>query len=116
MALHTNCDMKRGQNKRNFVLVRKEHLKKRKKIEFSKYIVLWAVAFTIICVFISYALAMCGLDTCSEITSNVIIACIGIVSGYMAKSFAEKNSRNKYGIDEFGNKVCDNEESDEAAG
>ena len=116
MALPPSNGMKRGQNKRNFVLISKEDLKK-KKTEFSKYIVVWSVAFTMLCAFTSYVLAMCGLDPCSEITSNVVIACIGIVSTYMVKSLAEKHSRNKYGIDEFGNKIsCDNEESDEAAG
>lgn len=70
----------------------------KKKIEFSKVLVSWALVITSLCIIASYALSIQGLEPCAEITEAVITTNLGIVAAYEAKSFGEKNSRNKYNI------------------
>lgn len=81
----------------------------KKKTEFSKRLVTWALVLTTICVAVSYALAFLDHDTCAEVTVAVSSACIAIGVGYEAKSFGEKNSRNKYNV----NLIDDTSESKE---
>lgn len=83
-------------------------------MEFSKKLVLWALIFTTLCVITSYLLAANGLDTASEVTTVVVTSCIAIAVSYEAKSFGEKNSRNKYGVDINGKPMC--QDDDEALG
>ena len=71
---------------------------KKKSVEFSKKLVAWALANTSICVAISYILSYLDKDPCAEITVSIASACIAIAVAYEAKSFGEKNSRNKYGV------------------
>ena len=78
------------------------HSKKR-RMEFSKKLVAWALIFTTLCVALSFFLAYNDHDPCSDITVAVATACIAIAVSYEAKSYAEKNSRNKYGLDRNGN-------------
>lgn len=84
-----------------------------KKIEFSKILVAWALVLTTLCVILSYALSFADHDPASDVTVAVASACIAIAVAYEAKSFGEKNSRNKYGIDERGNKIASDEEDDD---
>lgn len=95
--------------------------RKKKKLEFSKKLVAWALVTTTVCLIISYLLALFDHDPCSEITVSITTACIAIAVAYQGKSFAEKNSRNKYGIGKIGvsietNGQNDNEEDEEALG
>ena len=94
-------------------------MRKKNKIEFSKILVAWAVVITTACVLASYVLAIFGLDVCSDVTVAVITTCVAIAVSYEAKSFGEKNSRNRYGIGIDGttvNTACDEEvETDEEA-
>ena len=73
--------------------------KKKKKFEFSKVLVVWAMSITTICIALSYILAALGLDSCSEVTYAVVTTLTAIAVAYEAKSYGEKNSRNKYGVD-----------------
>lgn len=84
--------------------------RKKKKVEFSKILVTWALVMTTVCVVISYCLAMSDHDPAQEVTVAVASACIAIGVAYEAKSYGEKNSRNKYGIDKDGNKIENNED------
>lgn len=79
----------------------------KKRREFSKILVAWALAITTICVALSYTLSFLYRDACVEVTVTVATACIAIAVAYEAKSYGEKNSRNKYGVDEDGNKRHD---------
>ena len=85
---------------------------KRKKIEFSKILVAWALLVTTISALASYLLALLDHAPCEEITIAIAEACIAIAVAYEAKSYGEKNSRNKYGIDEFGNRIDSETSSD----
>lgn len=89
----------------------------KKKMEFSKKLVVWALAITTVCIGISYALSFLDHDACSDITVSVVTTCIAIAVGYEAKSYGEKNSRNKYGINENGCKItsddADNDDSED---
>ena len=69
-----------------------------KKTEFSKKLVTWALVVTSACIAASYILSFLGRDSCTEVTVSIATACIAIAVGYEAKSFGEKNSRNKYGV------------------
>lgn len=84
----------------------------KKKIEFSKKLVTWALIATSFCVCTSYTLAFFDHDVCSDITVAVASACIAIAVAYEAKSYGEKNSRNKYGVNEYGQRE-DNQEHDD---
>ena len=88
---------------------KKTRRRKKKKIEFSKLLVTWALALTTACVLLSYVLSMTDHDPVQDVTVAVASACIAIGVAYEAKSFGEKNSRNKYGIfvDEDGNRTGD---------
>lgn len=72
--------------------------KKRKKLEFSKILVAWAIIITTLCIAISYGLSFTDHDSCPEVTVAVTSACIAIAVAYEAKSYGEKNSRNKYNV------------------
>lgn len=97
------------------IITRKKRRKKKRKTEFSKILVSWALVLTTLCVAISYGLSFLDHDPASDVTVTVAGACIAIAVAYEAKSFGEKNSRNKYGInlDEYKNEQ--NSEDDEDA-
>lgn len=76
-----------------------------KKIEFSKVLVTWAIILTTLCVLTSYALSYFDHDPATDVTVTVATTCIAIAVAYEAKSFGEKNSRNKYGIGDDGSKI-----------
>lgn len=88
-------------------------MNKKKKREFSKFLVVWAIVLTSVCIGISYLLALLDHDACSDITVSVVTTCVAIAVAYEAKSFGEKNSRNKYGVDENGHKIdsCTDDEN-----
>ena len=76
-----------------------------KKMEFSKKLVAWALVTTSMCIAMSYILALMGRDPTGDVTISVVTTCVAIAVAYEAKSFGEKNSRNKYGVDRQGNKI-----------
>lgn len=84
--------------------------KTKKKREFSKILVAWAMIVTTICVAISYCLALFDHDPCIDITVSVSTACIAVAVAYEAKSAAEKHSRNKFGLDSDGKPLKQNDE------
>jgi len=78
---------------------------KTKRREYSKIITAVLVAFAIICVFADYTLTAVGLEAPHDLTKTVLTTATIQLSGYFAKSFAEKNSRNMFGIDENGERI-----------
>ncbi|MDO4741060.1 MAG: hypothetical protein Q4A66_10365 [Eubacteriales bacterium] len=76
----------------------KEKKKQKKTWEFSKILVTWAMLITTICIALSYILSALQRDTCSDVTQSVVITLTAIAVAYEAKSYGEKNSRNKYGV------------------
>lgn len=93
-----------------------EKFNPKKKAEFSKILVTWALALTTVCVALSYGLSFLDHDPVSDVTVAVASACIAIGVAYQAKSYGEKNSRNKYGIDENGYKVESPPDDENAVG
>lgn len=91
-------------------------MKTHKPMEFSKKLVIWALALTTLCLATSYILSYFDHDSCAEITTAVVTTCIAIAVSYEAKSYGEKNSRNKYGVDENGNKTGANQHDKTAVG
>lgn len=77
--------------------------KKRKKGEFSKRLAMWAAFMATMSVVLSFCLAFLGKEIPSEVTATIFTACVGYLVTYAAKSYGEKASRNKYGLDENGN-------------
>ena len=76
---------------------------KYRKYEFSKKVAIFCCAMMIVAFFTSVKLSMLDKDTISDITVAVYTVCGSGILGYIVKSAFEKNSRNKYGLDEFGN-------------
>lgn len=73
-----------------------------KKIEFKKKLLIWAVLATSVCIIVSYILSACGVESNSDIATEMIRTCLGAIIGYCIATLGEKNSRNKYGIGEDG--------------
>lgn len=76
---------------------------KSKKIEFSKTIVAWLLIHGTIWTYLSYYLAYLGRTEIAEtLSKTVVVEILGATVVYALKSYLEKNSRNKYGVDEKG--------------
>jgi len=93
----------------------KKRVVKKKRKEFSKLLVRWALVITTVSVATSYLLSFFDHDPSTDVTVAVITSCIAIAVSYEAKSYGEKNSRNKYGINPDGTRVKTND-SDGAVG
>lgn len=104
-----------GEEKPHYQIIGVKKKRRRKKTEFSKILVSWALIITTLCVALSYVLSFTDHDPASDVTVAVATACIAIAVAYEAKSFGEKNSRNKYGIDKNGYKIGTNTDDDEGA-
>lgn len=99
-----------GEEKPHYHIWGKTENKDKKKVEFSKVLVSWALVITTLCIVFSYVLSFTDRDPASDVTVTVAGACIAIAVSYEAKSFGEKNSRNKYGIDRNGHKIGEGED------
>lgn len=77
-------------------------MKRRKKIETSKKLAVWAVCIATGASIASYVLAALGHEAVSDVTTVIFTACIGYLITYAGKSLGEKVSRNKHGLDENG--------------
>ena len=74
----------------------------KKKLTISHKLIITLLVVSIVWVSASYVLAALGKEALQELSSTVVsVLIIGLVA-YFIKSFGEKNSRNKYGIDENG--------------
>ena len=87
-----------------------------KKMEFSKRLAVWAIVTASISVILSYILAWAERDSVSDMSLGIFTACIGYLIAYAAKSGFEKNSRNKYGRDEYGNPFYQDDEPEAPLG
>ena len=88
----------------------------KKRIEFSKLLVVWALVITTVCIVCSYVLAFTDHDSCSDVTGGVVTTCVAIAVSYEAKSLGEKHSRNKFGLDEHGRKISASSDKNEPLG
>lgn len=81
--------------------VKRPEAKPPKKREWMKMLTLWAVAIATAAALGPLVLAafdkLCPFDT-----SPVFTGCITVIVTYAAKSYGEKASRNKHGLDENG--------------
>lgn len=87
------------------IVVGKKLIKKNGKIEFIKYTVVGSFLLAFFAVIDSYVLAHMGMDTNSEVTSEVVRSLLGVIIVYGLKSFGEKNSRNKYNVSVEGEEL-----------
>lgn len=78
---------------------------KHRKFEFSKKIAVYCCAMMSFSYALSVVLSLFDKDPISDITVAVFTVCGGGILGYIIKSAFEKNSRNKHGLDEFGNPI-----------
>lgn len=76
---------------------------KYRKYEFSKKVAVFCCVLMIVAFITSVILSLLDKDPLSDITVAVYTVCGSGILGYVLKSAFEKNSRNKYGLDEFGN-------------
>lgn len=77
--------------------------KRKKKIEFSKILAVWAVLIATGTAVTSYILAAFYRESVSDVTITIFTACIGYLITYAGKSLCEKVSRNKHHLDADGN-------------
>ena len=75
----------------------------RRKMEFSKLLAIWAAVIATAAVIVSVVLAFLGKQPVTDLSITVFTACTGYLITYAGKSAFEKNSRNKYKVDEDGN-------------
>ena len=73
-----------------------------KKMEFSKKLAIFLGIVTVVVIAISAILSLLGKEPISDVAVAVISTCGGYLCTYGLKSAFEKNSRNKYGVDENG--------------
>jgi len=74
----------------------------KKKIEFSKILAIICTVLIILSCVISSVLSLLDKNANESVTTTLITVCGGYLVSYAFKSGWEKNSRNKYGIDENG--------------
>lgn len=73
--------------------------------QYAKVVVALAVVLTCGALVGSYALSYLERDPLSEVATMAIKTLGAIVSAYFGKSYLEKNSRNRWGVDRDGNFV-----------
>ena len=75
----------------------------KKKLDFSKKVVLAVLICSLIFVAASYVLAYYGKSTNDAVTGNVLLYVTApTVAAYMTSKTVEKTNRNKHGLDENG--------------
>ena len=82
---------------------RKREKAKKKPMEFSKILAVWATSIATGAVIASYTLPIFYRESVSDVTTTVFTACIGYLITYAGKSLGEKVSRNKHRLDADGN-------------
>lgn len=89
------------------LLMKKKRIQdpKYRKFEFSKKIAVYCCVMMSFSYALSVVLSLFDKDPISDITVAVFTVCGGGILGYIIKSAFEKNSRNKHGLDEFGNPI-----------
>lgn len=91
--------------------------KKRKKpMEFSKILAVWATVIATATAVTSYILAAFYRESVSDVTITIFTACIGYLITYAGKSLAEKVSRNKHHLDADGNPLPNDSTTDDING
>lgn len=85
----------------------------KKKLEFSKKMVIAAYVVVILCILSSVTLSFFDKEPLSDITMAVI-TCFGgfVTSGYFLLSGSRDNSKNKYGITQYEYKYQNNNQED----
>lgn len=83
----------------------KQKKRVRKRIEYSKFLAAWALGAATVCLAVTYMLSANDHDPCETVTIAIVTAAASVVDFYMHKSYKEKDSRNRYGIDAEGNKM-----------
>lgn len=85
------------------------HTKKpKRRVEFSKRVVVAMMVISCGWVSLSFVLSWFGKETLEGLTETIVTTLLASIVGYFAKSFFEKNSRNKYGLDVDGNPLTQN--------
>ena len=92
---------------------KREAKARRRPWEFSKKLAAWAVLVATAAAVASYVLAFRDQQTASDVTTTIFTACIGYLITYAAKSLVsyaaksatEKISRNRHGLDAYGNPI-----------
>lgn len=88
---------------------RKREKAKKKPMEFSKILAVWATVIATGSVIASYTLPVFYRESVSDVTTTVFTACIGYLITYAGKSLGEKVSRNKHRLDANGDPLPEDE-------
>lgn len=91
--------------------------RKKRRMEFSKKLAVWAAIVGPCCIALSFWLASQGLDPNADVAIAVFVACDAYIGVYAGKSLGEKVSRNRHGLDAQGNPINNmTTNNEEAAG
>lgn len=75
----------------------------KKKVDFSKRLVFVVLLWSLLCVTVSYVFTFLDKSANEAVTSNILLYVTApTVTAYLATKTVEKASRNKYGLDENG--------------
>jgi Co/Zn/Cd efflux system component len=85
--------------------------RRRRKMEFSKKLVIWAAIIATFSALVPFILSFFDKQPSENISSVVFTACIGVLISYHGKSAFEKHSRNKHNLDENGNPLQGSDEN-----
>ena len=88
--------------------------KSKKKREFKKVALVLAFVFSTVWVSASYVLAFLDKQPVESVSNTSIAVLLGAIVCYYTANAAEKNSRNKYGVDEQGHFVSSVPDSTQA--
>lgn len=84
---------------------RKKQPEKKRKLTFTKMVVMWVLVLTTLTVIASYVLAAFDKQTVETLTGTIVASLATLLVTYCIKSLGEKASRNKYHLDENGNPI-----------
>ena len=84
---------------------KKKTAQKKRRLSFSKIVVLWVLILTTASVIASYTLSAFDKQTVESLSMTLITALAASIVTYCIKSLGEKASRNKYHLDENGNPI-----------
>jgi len=87
--------------------------KSKRKLTKSEAFAIWCVVVATVMPVISTVLSILGKANIESLAGTIFTACIGYLITYAGKSAFEKGSRNKYGLDEDGNPLCHQENTED---
>ena len=108
MAFGIIIDLRKSARLHEARTAKSDPPEKKRKLEFSKILAIWAAIIGTAALVAPFVLSAHDKQPVEGLSISVFTACIGYLVTYAGKSAFEKNSRNKYRLDEYGNPFNEN--------